>query len=128
MVYGYSITIDPNGKPVIREFGNLKPSKLGPLKPEVQREPLVEVVSGDKVIQVIAELPGVDKSDIILKATEDTLAISVDSEGRKYHKEVDLPSKVDPNSAKANYKNGVLEVTLDKLGGKNTSDKQIHID
>ena len=27
IVYGYSMTIGPDGKPVIREFGNVKPSR-----------------------------------------------------------------------------------------------------
>ncbi|MCD6408865.1 MAG: Hsp20/alpha crystallin family protein [Candidatus Verstraetearchaeota archaeon] len=114
IIYGYSVTIGPDGKPIIREFGNIRP-KEGLLRAEEYREPLVDVIEGDKVVQVVAELPGVDKSDINLQATEDKLIISVDKDKRKYYKEVDLPAKVDPKSAKANYKNGVLEVTLNKL-------------
>src|SRR4030066_937191 len=38
-VYGYSMTIGPDGKPQIREFGNVKPSKpetlFGPKRPTV---------------------------------------------------------------------------------------------
>ncbi|MFP4545866.1 MAG: Hsp20 family protein [Methanomassiliicoccales archaeon] len=40
---------------------------------------------------------------------------------RKYAKRLELPCLVDTDSAKANYKNGVLEVVLDrreKKGGK----------
>jgi len=62
------------------------------------------------------EVPGVEKKDINLNATEDRLIISVDTPQRKYYKEVDLPAKVDPKSAKASYKNGVLEVVLKKAG------------
>ena len=66
-VYGYSMTIGPNGKPVIREFGNVKPSRHGPMIKE-EREPLIDVVNTDGEINVVAELPGVDKKDIKLNA------------------------------------------------------------
>ena len=68
------------------------------------------------MVKVIAEVPGVDKNDINLNASERKLIISVDTPQRKYYKEVDLPTEVDPQSAKATYKNGVLEVVLKKVG------------
>jgi len=122
-VYGYTMTIGPDGKPQIREFGNVKPT----LKPETpfglrrpsldvkeEREPLVDVISTDNEIKVVAELPGVEKKDIKLHSTEKTLTISVDTPQRRYYKEVELPTTVDPKTAKSVYKNGVLEVTLTK--------------
>ncbi len=122
-VYGYSMTIGPDGKPRIREFGNVKPS----LKPEAfgitrprldvkeEREPLVDVISTDGEVKVIAELPGVEKEDIKLHGTENTLTLSVDTPQRKYFKDVELPAKVKIKEAKTTYKNGVLEVTLPKI-------------
>lgn len=117
IIYGYSIRIGPDGKPVIREFGNVR-SRERPEMVELTeaREPLVDVFEEDDTVKVVAEVPGVEKKDIDLNATEDTLIISVKAPQRKYYKEVDLPTKVDPNSAKASYKNGVLEVTLKKRG------------
>ncbi len=117
IVYGYSITIGPDGKPIVREFGNIRPGR----RPEIvevseAREPLVDVYEEDEVVKVIAEVPGVEKKDINLNATEKKLIISVDTPQRKYYKEVDLPAEVDPQSAKATYKNGVLEVVLKKTG------------
>ena len=121
-VYGYSMTIGPDGKPQIREFGNVKPS----LKPEPfglkrpsldikeEREPLVDVMTTNNEVKVIAELPGVEKNDVKLHGTEKTLTISVDTPERKYYKEVELPVSVNPKTAKSAYKNGVLEVTLTK--------------
>ncbi|MEM1682557.1 MAG: Hsp20/alpha crystallin family protein [Sulfolobales archaeon] len=35
---------------------------------------------------------------------------------RIYYKEVELPAKVDPDTSRATYKNGVLEVKLKKIG------------
>jgi len=122
-VYGYSMTIGPDGKPQIRQFGNVKSSlkpevPFGPRRPSLdikeEREPLVDVISTNGEVKVVAELPGVEKSDIKLYGTEKTLSISVDTAQRKYFKEVDLPSNVNPKTAKSVYKNGVLEVTLTK--------------
>jgi len=116
-VYGYSVTIGPDGKPQIREFGNVKPeAKLGRPKINIkeEREPLVDIISTNGEVKVIAELPGVEKKDIKLQGTEKTLTISVDTPQRKYYKEVELTAKVDPTKAKSSYKNGVLEVTLPK--------------
>ncbi|MEM1639850.1 MAG: archaeal heat shock protein Hsp20 [Desulfurococcaceae archaeon] len=116
-VYGFSITIGPDGKPIIREFGNVRRVRGKPSIVE-EREPLVDVFESENEVTVVAEMPGVDKEKIEVKVTEDgkTLVINASNEKRKYYKEVELPAKVDPSSAKASYKNGVLEVKLKKIG------------
>lgn len=121
-VYGYSMTIGPDGKPQIREFGNIKPSlgseSFGTRRPRLdvkeEREPLVDVMSTNNEVKVVVELPGVEKEDIKMYGTERVLTISVDTPQRKYYKEIDLPAPVDPKTAKAAYKNGVLDITLTK--------------
>ncbi|MEM3700632.1 MAG: archaeal heat shock protein Hsp20 [Candidatus Bathyarchaeia archaeon] len=113
-VYGYSVKIGPDGKPEIHEFGNVKPSRLGPQVKE-EREPLVDVIETDGEIHIVAELPGVEKNDIKLHGTEESLTISVDTPQRKYYKEITLPAKVKVKEAKTQYKNGVLEITLPKI-------------
>lgn len=114
-VYGFRITVGPDGKPVIEEFGNVKRFRGRPIISE-EREPLVDVFESGDEITVVAELPGVEKNKIDLKVTDDRrkLIIRASNGGRKYYKEVELPSEVEPESAKANYKNGVLEVKLKK--------------
>jgi HSP20 family protein len=127
-VYGYSVKIGPDGKPEAREFGNVKPSLTGP-QVQQEREPLVDIVETNGEIHIVAELPGVDKKDIKLHATEDTLTIAVDSPQRKYFKEVELPAKIKLKDAKSQYKNGVLEVTLQKeKDGKQPKGQPISID
>ena len=113
-VYGYSVKVGPDGKPEIREFGNVKPRRNGLPLVQEEREPLVDVVETNGEIHVVAELPGVEKREIKLSGTEDTLTIVVDNPRRKYFKEVSLPGKVRVREAKSQYKNGVLEVTLPK--------------
>ncbi len=112
-VYGYSMTVGPDGKPVIRQFGNVHPSRRGPQVKE-QREPLIDVLATNGEVKVVAELPGVDKKNIKLHVIDDMLTISVDTPSRKYYKEVKLPTEVKTQDAKTSYKNGVLELTLKK--------------
>jgi HSP20 family protein len=81
-----------------------------------EREPLVDIVETNGEIHIVAELPGVEKKDIKLHGTEDTLTISVDIPQRRYFKEVKLPAKVSLKDVKTEYKNGVLEVKLSKAG------------
>ena len=116
-VYGYSVTIGPDGKPKVKEFGNFKgETRFGKPHMEVKdkREPLADVIDSDEQIRVIVELPGVDKKDIMLSGTEETLTISVDTPKRKYYKEVKLPAKIDSKKATSKYKNGVLDITVPK--------------
>lgn len=113
-VYGFSMSVGPDGKPVIREFGNVQPGRRGH-KIREEREPLVDVIEEDKEVVIVAELPGVEKNDINLHVGEDHLAISVDTPERKYHKKLTLPAMVDSKSSRASYRNGVLEVRLKKV-------------
>ncbi len=111
-IYGFSVTIGPDGKPIVRKFGNVKP----PIVEEEPgyREPFVDVVIDRKAneVKVIAEIPGVKKEDIEVEATERTVRIKAESGERRYKAKVDLPVEVDPKSAKARYNNGILEITL----------------
>jgi len=134
-VYGYSMSMGPDGKPIVQEFGNVKPSKRPgmfgfeqpALEPQDAREPLVDVMNEPDQVRVVAELPGVEKSEIKTSISEDTVTIRVDSPVRKYYKEVQLPSHVDPDSPKASYNNGVLEIALKKIQQR-TKGKEIRID
>lgn len=118
-VYGYSMKIGPDGKPEVRQFGNIKKSLEGP-QIKKEREPLVDVVETDGEVRVVVELPGVEKSDIKLYGSEDSITISVNTPQSKYYKEVQLQSTVKVKDAKSTYKNGVLEVVLPKTDSKKT--------
>lgn len=126
-VYGYSMTISPDGKPVVREFGNVQPTRRGPQIKE-EREPLVDVISTDGKVKVVAELPGVNKKDIKLHVLDDVLTISVDTPDRKYYKELELPTEVISKDASTSYKNGVLEVTLPKAKKRKSKGESIKIE
>jgi HSP20 family protein len=127
ITYGFNINIGKDGKPTIDSFGNVK-TKPYSGKPVVKskREPLVEVNEESDHIIVIAEMPGVDREDIELKATSHSLTIATkENANMQYYKEVDFSSSINSDVAKARYVNGILEVRLKKLDEKH---KNIQID
>ena len=111
-VYGFSIRTLA-GKPVIETFGNVRETARGPVVEEV-REPMVDVFDEEDHILVIAELPGVSEDEIKIEVTGDILNLSASDRDRKYAKEILLPSKAKAESVKTSYKNGILEITLEK--------------
>ncbi len=113
-IYGFSYTKEPGKEPEIKEFGNIKPShkKLEPF-PDGEREPLIDVIDQKDAYEVVAELPGVEKEDLGLHATENSLEIKTEN-GRRFFKEVLFETPIKPETAKATYKNGVLSVRLKK--------------
>jgi len=116
-VYGYSVKIGPDGKPIIREFGNMKPGleeDETTIGLQDKREPLVDVIDDDDSVKVLAELPGVEKDDIKLYATPRGLTITVDNVDRRYYKELSFDSEIDRGTAKSSYRNGVLEINFKK--------------
>jgi len=119
MVYGYSMTVGPDGKPRIREFGNVKPSRLGFAgftRPEIssETEPLVDVTTTDKEVKVVVEMPGVGKDKIKVNAYDNTVEVKSEDPRRKYHRTIEIPVETDIETAKSNYNNGILEVTFKK--------------
>jgi len=122
IVHGYSMTVGPDGKPVIREFGNVKRSRSKEWREAISdtREPLVDVVEGAKEVRVLAELPGARKQDIELTVEGRTLVISADTPARRYRKELELPYAVGLEGSKSTFNNGILEVTLPKRRGRSS--------
>ncbi len=130
-VYGFSMKIGPDGKPQIQQFGNV-PRKFGIKEENMEdyREPLVDVMEGDKSVSITVELPGVSKEDIDLDLNEgdNVLTLKVDTPDRKYYKEIELPCKVKPQSVKATYKNGILDVVFERAEPRKNKGKKIKIE
>ncbi|MCL1810810.1 MAG: Hsp20/alpha crystallin family protein [Methanomassiliicoccaceae archaeon] len=105
--YGYVMYRDSAGNRYVKEYGNLLD------RPEdVAEEPLIDVSLEHGAVRVTVEIPGVSMEDIEIGGTKSTLSISTDSGSRKFSRVLALPCDVDPDSAKAEYNNGILEVLL----------------
>ena len=98
--------------------------------------PPVDVYQDKDQFMVIVELPGLKKEEIEISLHDDTLTISgerkCEESGEqefltdKFQRSLTLPTAVDAEAVKANYKNGILQVVLPKA--EQTKPKQIEVD
>jgi HSP20 family protein len=109
-VYGFNIRTGLNGDLRVERFGNLRSTAAGPAVTPV-REPLVDVFDEGETIVVIAELPGVDESEVRVEARGDVLSLETTGE-RRYAREILLPALVVPDTLRQTYRNGILELRL----------------
>ena len=110
--YGYTMTTGPDGKPVVNEYGNVKPDML---PTQEKREPLIDTLvdEKEKTLKVVAEMPGVEKSDGgVVVGVDRVIHIDAERGEKKYHVKVPIKHKVDPEPPKATYKNGILELVF----------------
>jgi HSP20 family protein len=130
LVYGSTTTIGADGKPIVREFGNVKPRMRAGSRPNIltERQPLSEVSTTDKEVKVAVELPGVSKEQIKIDANDSQVDIKTEDPKRKYHEVIDLPAEVDIDSVKSTFVNGLLEITFNKKSKDVAKSKSIRID
>ena len=140
IVYGYSMTIGPDGKPRVREFGNVRsPSLLlrggssgggSFTRPLIssEREPLADITTSNKEVKVVLEMPGVSKDKIKISAYDNTVEIKSDDPQRKYHKVIDLPPEADIETVKSIYNNGILEIVFNKKKQTKSKRKEIKVE
>jgi HSP20 family protein len=132
-VYGYSMTIGPDGIPKVREFGNVKSpfsSRGFFTRPLIssERQPLADVTTTDKEVKVVVEMPGVSKENIIVNVHDNSVEITTTNTERKYHEVVEIPPETDIETVKSTYKNGILEITFEKKHQTKPKGKQINVE
>ncbi|MFB5619555.1 MAG: archaeal heat shock protein Hsp20 [Nitrosopumilus sp.] len=125
--YGYTMTVGPDGKPVVKEYGNVK---SGLLPTSDTREPIVDTIvdEKEKVVKLIAEMPGVEKSDVKIVVENKIVDLSAEHGDKKYHVKVPVQQKVDENSAKASYKNGVLQISFKLIEEEKPKGKTVEVE
>jgi HSP20 family protein len=130
LVYGSTTTIGPDGKPIVREFGNVKPRMRAGSRPNIlsERQPLSEVSTTDKEVKVTVELPGVSKEQIKIGVNDSQVDIKTEDPKRKYHEVIDLPAEVDIDNVKSAFINGLLEITFNKKSKDKAKSKSLRID
>jgi HSP20 family protein len=105
--------------------------------------PAVDIVEGDKAYEISAELPGMDEKSIEVKLTNEGLTIKGEKHEEKEEKKKDfylqerrfgsfersfrLPEGVDTEKVEANFKKGVLTVTLPKTPAAQQAEKKIAV-
>lgn len=102
---------------------------------------LIDVIETAEMVIVNAEIPGIDPKEVDISITGNTLTIKGEKKVEKEEKEkqyhriernygsfariVEIPLLVDAEKVKAEYKNGVLKITIPK--SEKIKPKQIHI-
>lgn len=134
------MTIGPDGKPKVREFGNVKSVGGGGsgkttidgrrtnTQLTAEREPLVDVNSTDAEVKVILEMPGIRKESIKINAHDGAVEVIATNPQRRYHKTIELPQDADIETAKSTYNNGILEITFGKKKSTKPKGKEIKIE
>jgi HSP20 family protein len=105
--------------------------------------PEVDVTETDKEFRVTVELPGMNEKDLKVTFADGSLTIKgekreehEEEKGDHYHSErqfgafertIPLPSEVNPDEAKASFKNGVLKITLPKTEEARSKRKTIPV-
>lgn len=75
------------------------------------REPLVDVFEEKDAVKLYVELPGIEKDDIQLSV----VGQSAEVKAKSFYKQIALPTRdIEVDKVSANYKNGVLQVTIPK--------------
>ena len=112
--YGYQVTVGADGKPNIREFGNVRPSQKGLIEQNEVREPLVDTSINEKenTMIITAEMPGITKEDVKVTMEEGLVKINAEKGNKKYHTELPVDKELDEDTTKASYINGVLELRI----------------
>ncbi len=137
-------TIDKNLK---KFFENFNPPNFGDWGIKTSNSnsfsPRVDVTEDNENLYVHAEVPGVDKNDIKISIVGDVLTISgekrseVKDENKNYYRternygvftrSFTLPTEVVVDKIAAEYKEGVLNVTLPKTEEAKVVERQIEV-
>ncbi len=93
--------------------------------------PQLEIEQKDDEIRVVAELPGVDEKDVELTIEDGVLSLSGEKRSERkdesgysersygrFERRIALPTNIDEDKCQADFKNGVLTVTIPRATEK----------
>jgi len=122
-VAGFSFNMGPEGKPSLQVFGN------NPIRGDGFRSPINEQVvdQSNGALRILLEMPGVEKQDINVEATEDSAVITAENGEKKYRAELHLKVQVRPESGKAEYRNGMLEISFSLKDKANKGYRRVNV-
>jgi len=105
--------------------------------------PAVDVAETDKTYEITAELPGLDEKNVEVKVANGVLTIKGEKQEEKEEKNKDyymrersfgsfqrsfaVPDGVDGDKIEANFKKGILSVTLPKSAEAQKAEKKIPV-
>ena len=99
-----------------------------PMMARPKHEGTMSYEDRDNDIVFTIDMPGVAKKDIDINIEEHTITVKAENGGkRKYNYSRKFKPAVDPDSAKATFMNGVLDITVTKLESSKPKGKKVTI-
>jgi HSP20 family protein len=107
--------------------------------------PRVDISNDDKQLVINAELPGITKEDVKITISDDSiLTLRGEKKREEKHEDKDymrversygsftrsfaLPDGIDKNSVKANFSDGILKITLERVAPEEPKELEVSID
>lgn len=96
-------------RPTIKKISLVPESKEEIRELKASIEPYTEITDFEDQIEICLELPGVEKEDLKLNFDEkgEELTVEAKRDGRKFYKEIKLPTKLDIKDYTLELKNGI---------------------
>lgn len=126
-----------------RMFQEFTSARFWPRLEGMARVPSIDLSEKNGNLVVEAELPGVDKKDVKITYTDNMLTLQGETKQEKeekregyyraerqygsFYRAIPLPQPVDFSKAKAEFKNGVLTITLPKSARPEAQERTIPI-
>ena len=99
-------------------------ARMSPTVAKPKHEGTMSYEDRDKDIVFTIDMPGVAKKDIDINIEEHSITVKAENGGkRKYNYSRKFKPAVDPETAKATFTNGVLDITVTKVESKPTGRK-----
>jgi HSP20 family protein len=124
-----------------RLFGNLLPTPMMAM-PEVMG-PAIDVFEKENNVVVKAELPGLNKDDIEITATDDSISIRGEFKQEeqtqekgylrrerrvgRFFRTIPMPTAIKPDEVKASFNNGILEIAA-PMAEEKAKEKKVTIE
>jgi HSP20 family protein len=113
---------------------------------QLVREPLIDVIDHPDTVEVLAEMPGVDKKDIDVNVNDNSVSLTAEQKQevkqeqeqkgyyyhersfQKFHRHIALPAEVIPEETNAEFNAGILKLTLKKRVPAKPEDKGFKVE
>ncbi|HEY9642240.1 MAG TPA: Hsp20/alpha crystallin family protein [Coleofasciculaceae cyanobacterium] len=125
-----------------RLFSRLAPTSTEPLANALMI-PSAEMEETQDAVHLKLEIPGLEAKDLHVEVTEDAVAVSGERKSEtktedkgyvrsefcygKFERVIPLPAQVQNDKAQAQYKNGILSLTLPKAAGESKKSVKVNV-
>ena len=125
------------------EFEETMPAKRKFAVPQDYVTPVADIWETDKAVKAVIDMPGVNKEDIKINVKDNGIEIKAEKKEEKkeekkgiyreerrytgFYRFIPLPENTIPEKTEAEYKNGVLELTIPKKEVKEETGKTIQV-